>query len=99
MSETDVLVFRIHSIFFFLFSMGGHGALICFLKNPGKYRSVSAFSAICNPSNGKWGRKAFSTYLGSADTSEWASWDASELVKKYNGPPVEILLDQVIYYN
>ncbi|PSN32128.1 S-formylglutathione hydrolase [Blattella germanica] len=75
-------------------SMGGHGALICALKNPGKYRTVSTFSAICNPSNGKWGRKALSGYLGSADSDSWADWDATELVKKYNGPPLEILMDQ-----
>lgn len=75
-------------------SMGGHGALICALKNPGKYRSVSAFSAICNPSVSAWGQKAFSGYLGSAESANWANWDATELVKKYSGPPFEILLDQ-----
>ena len=77
--------------------MGGHGALICFLKNPGKYRSVSVFSAICNPSNSKWGRKQLSAYLGSGDSSVLTDWDATELIKKYNGPPVEILMDQVIF--
>lgn len=44
--------------------MGGHGALICALKNPGKYLSVSAFAPICNPVNCPWGKKAFSGYLG-----------------------------------
>ena len=39
-------------------SMGGHGALVCALKNPGKYRSVSAFSPICNPTQCPWGEKA-----------------------------------------
>jgi S-formylglutathione hydrolase len=75
--------------------MGGHGALICVLKNPGKYRSVSTFSAICNPSISLWGQKAFSGYLGPAECANWADWDATELVKKYSGPPLEILLDQV----
>jgi S-formylglutathione hydrolase len=75
--------------------MGGHGALICALKNPGKYRSVSAFSAVCNPIISKWGQKAFSGYLGPAESASWADWDATELVKKYSGPPLEILLDQV----
>ncbi|KAJ9581590.1 hypothetical protein L9F63_023237 [Diploptera punctata] len=75
-------------------SMGGHGALICAFKNPGKYRTVSVFSAICNPSNSKWGRKALSAYLGSADSTNWAEWDATELIKKYNGPVLEILMDQ-----
>ena len=45
-------------------SMGGHGALIMALKNPGKYTSVSAFAPIVNPCSVPWGIKAFSTYLG-----------------------------------
>ena len=45
-------------------SMGGHGALICALKNPGRYQSVSAFAPIVNPSNCPWGEKAFGNYLG-----------------------------------
>ena len=49
-----------------VFSMGGHGALVCFLRNPGKYASVSAFAPICNPSECPWGQKAFSGYLGSS---------------------------------
>ena len=60
-------------------SMGGHGALICYLKNPGKYLSVSAFAPICNPSNAPWGRKAFTHYLGE-DRDEWARWDAAVLI-------------------
>ena len=40
-------------------SMGGHGALISYLKNPGIYTSVSAFSPICNPTQCPWGEKAF----------------------------------------
>ena len=60
-------------------SMGGHGALICYLKNPGKYRSVSAFAPICNPSNGGWGQKAFSNYLGD-DRNAWAEYDAAVLI-------------------
>ncbi|XP_066266959.1 S-formylglutathione hydrolase-like [Branchiostoma lanceolatum] len=74
-------------------SMGGHGALICYLKNPGKYRSVSAFAPICNPVSCPWGQKAFSGYLGS-NKDTWKEYDASELVKKYQGPPVDILIDQ-----
>ena len=60
-------------------SMGGHGALVCYLKNPGKYRSVSAFAPICNPSNGGWGQKAFSNYLGE-DRNDWAEYDAAVLI-------------------
>jgi len=50
--------------------MGGHGALICYLKNPGLYRSVSAFAPIANPTMCEWGQKAFAGYLGS-DKSTW----------------------------
>lgn len=45
-------------------SMGGHGALVCALRNPGRYQSVSAFSPINNPMDCPWGQKAFSRYLG-----------------------------------
>ena len=45
-------------------SMGGHGALTIALKNPGVYKSVSAFSPIVNPTAVPWGEKAFSGYLG-----------------------------------
>jgi S-formylglutathione hydrolase len=60
-------------------SMGGHGALVVALKNPGRYRSVSAFSPIVAPSQVPWGQKAFAAYLG-ADQDAWKQWDASELV-------------------
>lgn len=75
--------------------MGGHGALICALKNPGLYRSVSAFAPISNPTQCPWGKKAFSGYLGPEETGNWSDWDATELVKKYNGPPLIIFIDQV----
>jgi len=74
-------------------SMGGHGALICALKNPGKYKSVTAFAPICNPVNCPWGDKAFTGYLGN-DKESWKNWDASELVKKYQGPDLHLLIDQ-----
>lgn len=74
-------------------SMGGHGALICALKNPGMYKSVSAFAPISNPMNCPWGQKAFTGYLG-ADTEAWKAWDATELVVKYTGTPLNILIDQ-----
>ncbi|KAB7630915.1 MULTISPECIES: S-formylglutathione hydrolase [Stenotrophomonas] len=60
-------------------SMGGHGALVIALKNPGRYRSVSAFSPIVAPTRVPWGQKAFAAYLGE-DRASWAAWDASELV-------------------
>ncbi|KAH7354301.1 S-formylglutathione hydrolase [Plectosphaerella cucumerina] len=73
-------------------SMGGHGALTLYLKNPGKYRSVSAFAPIANPTRCPWGEKAFKGYLGD-DTSEWAKHDATELVKKWKGGPLNALVD------
>ena len=74
-------------------SMGGHGALICALRKTGMYKSVSAFSPICNPINCEWGKKNFENYLGD-DKESWKEYDATELIKKYNGPPVEIFIDQ-----
>ena len=73
-------------------SMGGHGALICALKNPGIYRSVSAFAPIANPVQCPWGEKAFSGYLGE-DREAWAEWDASELVRA-RGSEHALLVDQ-----
>ena len=60
-------------------SMGGHGALICALKEPGAYQSVSAFSPICNPSQCAWGQACFSAYLGE-DRAHWAVYDATALI-------------------
>jgi S-formylglutathione hydrolase len=61
-------------------SMGGHGALICALKNPGMYASVSAFAPICNPVLSPWGQGCFSAYLGD-DKTAWAAWDATCLIQ------------------
>lgn len=60
-------------------SMGGHGALMIALRNPGRYRSVSAFSPIVAPSQVPWGRKAFTAYLGS-DESAWQAYDTVALI-------------------
>jgi S-formylglutathione hydrolase len=60
-------------------SMGGHGALVAALRNPGRYRSVSAFSPIVAPSRVPWGQGAFEAYLGE-DRAAWKAWDACELV-------------------
>jgi len=74
-------------------SMGGHGALVTALRNPGRYRSVSAFSPIVAPSLVPWGEKAFSAYLGD-DRSTWAEWDACALIAKGNAEKLTILVDQ-----
>ena len=73
-------------------SMGGHGALICALKNPSAYQSVSAFSPICNPVNCDWGKGCFSEYLGSNESS-WSDYDATDLIKAGASFP-DILIDQ-----
>ncbi|MES9905171.1 MAG: S-formylglutathione hydrolase [Sedimenticola sp.] len=61
-------------------SMGGHGALICALKNPQNYRSVSAFSPICNPIECGWGKGCFGAYLGD-DAKTWQAYDATVLIR------------------
>ncbi len=73
-------------------SMGGHGALVVALRNPGRYRSVSAFSPIVAPSLVPWGEKAFTAYLGD-DRAAWAGYDATELVKS-SSEKLPILVDQ-----
>ena len=74
-------------------SMGGHGALTIALKNPGRYRSVSAFSPIVAPSKVPWGEKAFAAYLGE-DRAAWAAHDTVELVKSRENPTLPLLVDQ-----
>ncbi|MBH8552625.1 S-formylglutathione hydrolase [Nostocaceae cyanobacterium CENA357] len=73
-------------------SMGGHGALVCALRNPQLYKSVSAFAPIVAPMRCPWGQKAFSRYLGT-NQETWRAYDASELVQhtQYHSP---ILIDQ-----
>jgi len=73
-------------------SMGGHGALVCALREPAQYRSVSAFAPICAPSTVPWGQQAFCGYLGT-DRSEWRQYDASALVASVPRRD-EILIDQ-----
>ena len=72
-------------------SMGGHGALTIGIKNPDKFRSISAFAPICAPSQVPWGEKVFTNYLG-ADRTSWQAYDATSLVqsKGWNGPPLLI---------
>lgn len=73
-------------------SMGGHGALVCALRNPDRYRSVSAFAPIASATRCPWGELALGTYLG-ADRAQWADYDASLLMaqRPFHG---EILVDQ-----
>jgi S-formylglutathione hydrolase len=73
-------------------SMGGHGALVCALRNPDRYRSVSAFAPIVAPSQVPWGQKAFRGYLG-PDRERWSEYDATALVERSTWPG-KIMVDQ-----
>ncbi|WAG77979.1 S-formylglutathione hydrolase [Metapseudomonas furukawaii] len=73
-------------------SMGGHGALVCALRNPGRYQSTSAFAPISNPMTCPWGEKALGRYLGN-DRSRWREWDACALLAETN-EKLPILVDQ-----
>ncbi len=74
-------------------SMGGHGALVSALRDPGLYASVSAFAPIVAPMRCPWGEKAFAGYLG-PDREAWRDWDACALVRARGPLPVSILIDQ-----
>ncbi|MEZ4814641.1 MAG: S-formylglutathione hydrolase [Bdellovibrionota bacterium] len=74
-------------------SMGGHGALVLGLRNPERYKSISAFSPIVNPTQAPWGQKAFTGYLG-RDQKAWSEYDACELIKSGAKHPSPILIDQ-----
>ncbi|KAI1626966.1 S-formylglutathione hydrolase [Exophiala viscosa] len=75
-------------------SMGGHGALSLYLKNPGKYRSVSAFAPIANPLKAPWGEKAFKGYFGEENwQKKGAEHDSTELLKQWKGGDLDILID------
>jgi S-formylglutathione hydrolase len=74
-------------------SMGGHGALTIALKNPQKYRTVSAFSPIVSPMRCPWGRKALAGYLG-PDEARWREYDATALVEARGWTGPAPLIDQ-----
>ena len=73
-------------------SMGGHGALSIAMKNPDRFKSVSAFSPIVAPSQVPWGQKAFNAYLG-PDHKIWAEYDSCALMAS-RGWTRDILIDQ-----
>lgn len=85
-------------------SMGGHGALTLYLKNPSLYKSASAFAPICHPTKCPWGEKAFSNYL-QGGIEEGKANDATELLLKVGGPDkrkLNILIDSGLgdnFYN
>ncbi len=73
-------------------SMGGHGALMLALRHPERYRSASAFAPIVNPSEVPWGRKAFTAYLGTDETS-WREYDTCYLLA-HTSARLPLLVDQ-----
>jgi S-formylglutathione hydrolase len=73
-------------------SMGGHGALTIALRNPGRFRSVTAFSPICSPTRCPWGEKALGNYLG-PDRDTWREYDASLLLAT-SEERLPVLVDQ-----
>ena len=72
-------------------SMGGHGAITLALRNPGLYRSVSAFAPIAHPTASDWGRKQLGAYLG-ADEATWAAHDSVLLLREI-GWEGDVLVD------
>lgn len=91
----DLIVgeFKVKNISITGHSMGGHGALVIGLKNPDKFKSISAFSPIVNPSLSPWGVKALKGYLGE-DKKEWEKFDATELVNSGKKHSAKILIHQ-----
>lgn len=79
--------------------MGGHGALTIYLNSLRKgskaYRSVSAFAPVSNPVNCPWGQKAFTGFLQGGIEEAKEQYDATELIKKLDGKPVNVLIDYV----
>ncbi|MER5170705.1 S-formylglutathione hydrolase [Thioclava sp. GXIMD2076] len=73
-------------------SMGGHGALTMAMRLPGRFRSVSAFAPIAQPTQSDWGRKQLGAYLG-ADEGAWLEHDSTHLMTElgFDGP---VLVDQ-----
>lgn len=74
-------------------SMGGHGALMIALRNPGRYRSVSAFAPIVAPTQVNWGQQALSTYLGD-NRDSWKNYDTVELIQSALTERLPLLIDQ-----
>lgn len=73
-------------------SMGGHGAMMIGLRNPHKFRSISAFAPICAPSDCAWGVYAFTRYLGE-DKHTWSEYDTCKLIES-GCEQMPLLVDQ-----
>jgi S-formylglutathione hydrolase len=78
-------------------SMGGHGAITIALRNPGRFRSISAFAPISSPINCPWGQKALGGYIG-PDQAAWREYDSTALIEDGNRIP-GLLVDQGVADN
>lgn len=85
--------FKVNNISISGHSMGGHGALVIGLKNPTKFKAISAFSPITHPTTVPWGQKALKGYLGENEAA-WKDWDSVELINSGLKHPQEILVSQ-----
>ena len=74
-------------------SMGGCGCLQIYLKNSTKYKGCSCINAVTNPTNGVWGPKPLTAYLGD-NPEAWKRFDPTECVERYSGKPVKIWIEQ-----
>jgi S-formylglutathione hydrolase len=61
--------------------MGGHGALLLHLRNPGLYSSVSAFAPICSASTSQFGKDLYSKML--AKQEEGQEWDCQSHLERH----------------
>jgi S-formylglutathione hydrolase len=73
--------------------MGGHGALTLALRNPQRFRSVSAFAPIASASRSPWGIDALRAYLGE-DVAQWRAYDATALVEERGWRGAPLFVDQ-----
>ena len=79
---------------FYIFSVGGYGALLLTLKNPHMFVSTSLLAPICDYVSAPRCQDAFERYLGK-DRSKWLEWSVFHALENYNGPPLQFLIDQV----
>ena len=86
--------FGIEDISIFGHSMGGHGALTIALKNPDKYKSVSAFAPVVNPLKSSWGLYALPRYFNEEDKELWRKYGSLQLIEDGYKFPKKILVDQ-----
>lgn len=85
--------FDVEKFSIFGHSMGGHGALVLGLREPKKFKSISALAPVSNPMVSDLGIKAFTTFLG-PDRGQWSAYDACELIKSKHKHPNKILVHQ-----